>query len=463
MSLFYDAEEEKLLQTNLKKICTLHRKIELDTIEPTKEERKFIRNIIDKFIKKRNRIVYGGFAYDLYIKKQSKGEDYIYDDDLDYPDIEFYTTEFHQDIRDLCDELASKVDKPIMAEEGVHSSTFKVKVNFEVYCDITFYPQKFYDSIPTQSINGFLLADPSFLLVDVYKIYNYPFSNFFRLVKTFTRANKLLKYYPFEPKVKGHISTNSINNNYLPKVFDILKNITSLIFIDIEAYNFYMRSANLDSLILPCPYYVVISTNYTEDVNRIYSELLSLGKIELSEYYPFIDCFNKHVEFYINDEDKKRFLVHIYDESESCIPYNVNNDIKVSTIQSTMFYLMISRQKLIMDSINSKKRLQDKINVKDAIIKNLIRAKKEYFKTHNKAEMFEEGPFQEFVVQCEGQNISALRVSSLRRENRKASNTPFAYRYIPGEQSNLDRLILDDFIGSEIKKESNLTINNLKD
>ena len=82
MSLFYDAEEEKLLQTNLKKICTLHRKIELDTIEPTKEERKFIRNIIDKFIKKRNRIVYGGFAYDLYIKKQSKGEDYIYDDDL---------------------------------------------------------------------------------------------------------------------------------------------------------------------------------------------------------------------------------------------------------------------------------------------------------------------------------------------------------------------------------------------
>lgn len=456
MSLYYDPDEEILLQENLKNICTVHRTLELTKVEPTKQERDLIRQHVFSFIKKKKKIIYGGFAYHKLIEKKSNYQDFIYND-LDYPDVEFYTTEFISDIKELCNELRQITDKPIMAEENMHPTTFKVTVNFEIYCDITFTPERFHNSIPTITIDDYIFADPSFLMIDVHKIYNYPLNNFFRLTKTFKRANLLLKYYPFK-EISKKIDRN-INNPYLPQVYKILKKIETVIFVDIEAYNFYMYSAELESLLLEPPYYVIISTNYSNDVENIYTQFKNIyPEILSNEYYPLMDHHGRHIDFYMEDKDKRRYLARIYDESNRCIPYIEANKIKISTIQGTLFYLLLTKQALMMD----KKKLTEKIEIKETMISNLIKAKKAYFEKNNKSEMFQTGPFQEFVLQCVGETVTVKRLSHMQRQERKEKKRPLKYRYEPNESSKqLDQLVLEDFTGSEIKKKENLTLKKL--
>ena len=103
MSLYYSNDDEEVLLSSLQELCTKRRKKEL-LAKPTVNERKDVFFDILDFIKKKRRIVYGGYALHALITKKSN-KDYIYTD-LDFPDVEFYTPYFKEDIKELIDMLA---------------------------------------------------------------------------------------------------------------------------------------------------------------------------------------------------------------------------------------------------------------------------------------------------------------------------------------------------------------------
>ena len=165
----------------------------------------------------------------------------------------------------------------------------------------------------------------------------------------------------------------------------------------------------------------------------------------------------------ISDSSQKFVLCQVYDETDNCVPFKIdNNGMKISTIQSTFYYLMITRQKLLADyySTNNEKIL-DKARIKGKMLMNLIKAKRNFYK-HNKHDtLSNDNPFQEFVVSCLGPNVTALRKRNLVIQERKKDKKPLRYRYEPKAKNNqVDFLRLDDFTGNEIKKKENLTIKN---
>jgi hypothetical protein len=412
------------------------------------------------YIKENKKIIYGGMAYHILITNVSS--DYIYTD-LDFPDVEFYTTTFFEDIIALSDLLHEKTGKPVLSEEGIHHTTFKINVNYENYCDITFTPERLYESIPYKVVDGYYIALPNFLLIDVFRVYNYPLNNYFRLTKTYKRANLLLKYYPFDFKEHGKIA--DVNNKYLDSVLLILQELDSILITDVYAYNYYVKAVKTKKkLELNPPYFVIISTSYVRDVNHIYKELKKLyPAIETKEYYPLIDYIGKRLDFYIDEKDKRVMLVQVYDETNNCIPYKLLDDIKITTFQGTIYYMFLTRLKMLMDyNTIKKKTLLEKIKIKENMIHNLIECKKEFVKKHGKEIVFNsDSPFEEFVVQCIGENITVKRISNLKRQERKEARRALKYRYIPGEGSKqLMQLVMTDFTGTEIKKEENKTLKN---
>jgi hypothetical protein len=169
------------------------------------------------------------------------------------------------------------------------------------------------------------------------------------------------------------------------------------------------------------------------------------------------------LDFYIDEKDKRVMLIQVYDETNNCIPYKLSNDIKITTFQGTIYYMFLTRLKMLMDyNTIKKKTLLEKIKIKENMIHNLIECKKEYVKKHGKEIIFDgTSPFEEFVVQCIGANITVKRISNLKRQERKEQRRALKYRYIPGEGSKqLMQLVMTDFTGTEIKKEENKTLKN---
>lgn len=443
--MYHDSEEEKLLLTNIDKICQKHRQIELKKVYPYEKDKQIIHKIIEDFIKENKCIVYGGRAYDILINIKNNKER-IYSE-LDYPDIEFYSRNLKNDIINVCGIIKEK-GYNVMAEEGQHHNTFRVIVEHEIFCDISGYPEKFINSIPFTTINGINYAVPPYLYIDVLKVYSFPIDNFFRLSKTFKRANKLLKYYPIKFEIN---KINKFDNKFSKKVFDIIPK--SCIVTDISAYNYYINLVNGTQISVP--YYTCLSTSYKQDKKYFKKELKRVTgeEIKTRKYYPFLDYLPKKTEYYYEKDKKKYILVQLYKEKNKCIPYYEENKVKYTTIQNTLYYLFAIRQKLIMDFlINNNEYVKEQISIKETLIQNLINAKKKYFSSNPKSKLFEKGPFQEFVVECLGNPIPTIKLNRLKLNQRKKNKEILKYRYIPNGENTLQKFKLKLHTGEEKKR-----------
>lgn len=461
MSFAYSNDIEKAFKDKLGDICTRHRKLELEKNEPKLSERLGVKKIIFDYIKAQNRVVYGGYAYHLLITKKSS-TDFIYND-LDFPDVEFYTADVIGDVKSICNELHESGYKFVMAEEGLHPTTFKISVNTENYCDITFVPLRLLSTIRTIVIKGIRVACPSHIYIDVYKVYSYPMNNFFRLTKTFTRTNLLMKYYPLRYTV-SKAPIREVDNPYIDTVLGLVKSRSSLLLADVVAYNVYMTHAGMKSSCLKVPYVISISTNYRTDVHELYEALIErFPALKVREFYPFLEYLGRRQDFYLEDKGRRYMLLQVYDETSHCIPYRVDTQtgFKVTTTQVTFYYLLLTRLKMLADYHATKKgQIIEKVEVRERMIMNMIKAREAYIKKRGIGTIFTVGSmFEEFVIDCEGTSLTELRRKALRINKRSEKKMPLRYRYTPEKKSaGLDDIRFDDFMGTEIKKKNNMTL-----
>ena len=152
----YRQKEIEEIMKNIDKLEDTAKEIQLNTYEPTIMERRNVYSEIIKYIKAKNRIVYGGYAQNELIRVKNK-EDVFYRE-IDVADIEFYSPNPISDMIDLCDILHNKKFKHIDGKEGVHNETYKIFVNFENYCDISYIPKNIYDLFTTKLYHNSMVS-----------------------------------------------------------------------------------------------------------------------------------------------------------------------------------------------------------------------------------------------------------------------------------------------------------------
>ena len=444
----YRAVDEEAILKNLSNLEDNAEQIYLNNYEPTMKEIKSVYADIMNFIKEKKRIIYGGFAQNTLIKAK-KPEDVFYKE-TDIADIEFYTPDPIGDTIDLVDFLHKKHYKYVEGKEGVHPETYKIFVNFINYCDITYMPENIYKNCPTINIDGYNYTNPHFMLIDAYRVYSDPMTSYFRLTKTFTRFNKLMHHYPLNEDMlnnKTSLSTsNKLNNLYEDILHFIRHKIiikckassdNKLIVVGHYAFNQLMKMAKApDTYLVDCTFYQVISTNYSDDIQKIQNIMKNqYPNVVVKKYHPFFQFLDRSTEFFINGT----LLLRVYDSNERCIVYR--NSDKKKTLFGT--YQLIFMYNLIQYNIskihkNDTQSDNNKLTYGSMLIR-MMKARDKYLVQHNKT-VLDKTIFQEFTMSCIGEPKDLLRESFLiaKKKREEGKRGKFLYKPTgqPGKKPN---------------------------
>lgn len=394
--------------------------------EPTYEESTQIYDEIISFIKDKKRIIYGGYAQNKLITEKNKDDGFY--KDIDTPDIEFYSYSPVQDLIDICDLLYSKKFKYIQGVEGMHDGTYKIFVNFENYCDISYMPKNIYDNCQFITTSDNLrLAHPIFMLIDVYRVFTDPMTSYWRLEKSFNRYIRLYKYYPIEKyKINNIIKfTNESPENILKVIRKKIIHNSDYVVVGAYAYNYYIKKTNLNPIKIN--YYEIITSNLKEDAKKIYKILLkNFGdKITVKEYYPFFDYFDYSIDFfYMNIK-----ILKVYNNNNRCVVYNesTKKKTKFGTSQLIQLFLLLNYTYYLINRNNIESN-----NYLNMFL-NFSKAKNNYLDKHN-ITVINNSPFQEFKINCIGKTIKIDRLDRLQIIKKKEKGLPFKYKYEPGNK-----------------------------
>jgi hypothetical protein len=139
-------------------------------------------NIVEKFLRDKKLICYGGTAINNILPKDEQ----FYNYDVEIPDYDFFSDNALKD----CKELA------------VHEGTFKVFVNYIPVADITQINPILFKSLKKDSIiiNGIHYTPPNYLRMSMYLELSRPAGDVSRWEKVLKRLILLNKHYP----IVGH-------------------------------------------------------------------------------------------------------------------------------------------------------------------------------------------------------------------------------------------------------------------
>ena len=154
-------------------------------------EVKQIIDIVEKFIKKKNLVCYGGTAINNILPTG----DQFYDKTIELPDYDFFSPNALQHAKELANIYASKGYQEVEAKAGVHKGTFKVYVNFIPVADITALNKEIFMIIKREAImvKGIRYAPPNYLRMSMYLELSRPIGDVGRWEKVLKRLILLNK------------------------------------------------------------------------------------------------------------------------------------------------------------------------------------------------------------------------------------------------------------------------------
>ena len=416
------------IKKNMDKIKDKAMERKLEVLEPTTKEFNEVYSVIIEYIKMKRKIIYGGYAQNHLIEMKNSKD--VFYKDVDRADIEFYSYEPVVDVIELCDLLKKKGFKYVEGSEGAHPETYKIFVNFQNYCDLSYMPKNVYDNTPFIEDKGLRYTHPHFMLVDAFRVYSDPMTSYFRLDKTFNRFTRLMKYYPFDKSFENYKISYDIKLSDLDlratKRFvrhRILHN-SDFIIVGHYAYNYLVKKVNLGLEFSNFTYYQAISTNYEEDEKRVGEYLIETydKDIEIKHFTPFFQFFDKHTEYYY----KGTCVLKLYGHNNRCIVNEFSEKKKVlfGTFQLIFLYLLIDYQYAIC------RRDQIEKNNYMAMIVKLLKARGQYLDKHS-ITILDKSPFQEFTLQCIGSTEDPLRMARLEAMRKRDAGKQGVFRYKP--------------------------------
>lgn len=152
---------------------------------------------VERFLKKRRRVCYGGMAINAHLPKSKQ----FYDLTRVIPDYDFFTPNANDDIEELVNLLKREGFEEPQARIGIHEGTTKLYVNYTAVADITYMPPWKYGALIKDAIevDGILFADADFLRTNMYLELSRPRGEVERWDKVYKRLLLLNAEVP--PKV----------------------------------------------------------------------------------------------------------------------------------------------------------------------------------------------------------------------------------------------------------------------
>lgn len=415
--------------------------------EPTIDEYKQVTKYILEFIKVKKKIIYGGYAQNKLI--YNKNKDDIFYKNIDTPDIEFYSHEPIKDIIELCNFLYEKKCKYLQGIEGMHAGTYKLFVNFENYCDISYLSKNICDTMRYIEIDGIRYAHPYFMYIDFYRIFTDPNSFSFRLDKSFNRYTRLYKYYPIKILDNLKLNINKTDDTVLRSIRKKIIHNSKYIIVGKYAYNYYM--SKYEKKIIDIDYYELIVLDYDKEIIKIYNKINKIfNNIKIKEFTPYFEFFGRRMEFYLDN----KIIFKVYDNNNRCIVNKFSEKKKCYFGTNQLIFLFL------FSNYNYSITNNDKINENNNLImiNNLSYTKNKYLNNKNKT-VLDNTPFEDFIIECNGISRDSRRESFLEKYNKKKNNKRINFRYEPsGKQINIPVYNFDNTSGNEIINTQNLTI-----
>ena len=451
----YRMEDIKAITDNLDKIIEESSIVKNHTLEPTIEEYKKAIQISKDFISSKKRIIYGGKAYDELIKLKNES-DKIYKE-YSRSDIEFYTPEPISDLVELCNILYEQKFTFVSGRQAEHDGTYKIYVNFENICDITYMPKNIFGNMPAVTIDKILYSHPMWILIDILRQYNDPITSYWRLRdKLFFRATTLLKHYPLELVTLSSFTYKDTHNNEKINLFKKMMSMESIIFTGSIAETYYLTLKSQ----INTSHIEVFSTNFRDDVKAIIEFLKEIfsdkyDQLTINYYVPFYQFWDERVEISLKDECIiKIFGNKIFGNNEMCIPYNnlfisdskinkiqvggfrskIKNNIggsdekciKIATFILLFNHLLIHRQYEYINRTEIYKKYEK-------IMHGLLNKRNTYLK-ENKKTVMDNTPYREFIIRCNGITVNSTRKYRLQQLNKKLKGRVIVFNYNPETQ-----------------------------
>ena len=169
-------------------------------------------DIIERFLKKKHRICYGGQAINAHLPTKYK----FYNPEYAIPDYDFFTPNQMEDIRIIIRDLKRAGFTEISAREGMHDGTIKIYVNFIPVADITVLDKSIYNILSKREsrIDGISYLNPNALRMLMYLELSRPWGEVSRWSKVYER---LMIFNEFVPIKKCNYLDNRESVNHLTK------------------------------------------------------------------------------------------------------------------------------------------------------------------------------------------------------------------------------------------------------
>ena len=168
-------------------------------------EARRITDIMERFLRKKKRVIYGGAAINAQLPADQK----FYDPRFNLPDYDFMTPAPILDCEELMADFRSDGFKEVEAKFGIHEGTYKVFVNFRSAADITYIPVDIYRRIlkDCHIVNRLFYASPNWLRMNMYLELSRPAGMVDRWPKVYQRLLLLNAAYPLRPCQPRKIKT----------------------------------------------------------------------------------------------------------------------------------------------------------------------------------------------------------------------------------------------------------------
>lgn len=442
------------------------------------DEINSIYKLIIGYIKSTKRKIYGGYALDKLLVAKNKS--YALYDETDIPDIDFYSPDPLEDLYMLCDKLHEAGFKSVVGQEAQHRETYSIFVNYQLYCDISYFPANIYNKVKFIQIDGFNIVHPWFMMIDYFRMLTDPMMSYWRLEKHYVRYLKLRETYPL-PIINKPLEIASYSNNKINEainiLFDFITTKNSLILCGFYAYNYYLHESQYQKShpnysYVNIPYLEIYSNNYIPDGLDIieYISKLDIGsKIIHKEFYPLYQFYGYNVVFYYVDGENHIPILYLYSTNKKCIPFKTVKLIKFdnlniknpqqkpnSTINIGSFDLNMLQALIILLKV----RIDDDNEWNDIIYRliNGYETFNKYYLKNHKITMYDESIFERFVVECIGETIDPNKERRLLMQARKKLGKPLTFRYEPPTSKKSTSYVFLNSSGNTIKREINLKL-----
>jgi hypothetical protein len=206
------------------------------------EARKIV-DIMERFLRLKGRVVYGGAAINAHMSPANR----FYDPALYLPDYDFMTPDPLQDCADLIVAFQDEGFKEVEAKFGIHEGTYKIFVNYRSAADITFMPEDIYNRVVADSdtIDGIRYASVNFLRMNIYLELSRPSGDVSRWEKIYKRLLLLNEEHPIKAGrcVDSPLVSMSKEEGVEPKKTDVIRH-TRLVNAGINAAAVFLSGAS---------------------------------------------------------------------------------------------------------------------------------------------------------------------------------------------------------------------------